>query len=110
MTAVSGCVQPVSDQCLANGLIPDSVYKSVLELAATSEDRARTLTLAVKKSTETDNKCLEMLLKILEKELPYGIKVKLLSKIRNEIAERAITEVEVPRSTPPQSIRIQVKS
>ena len=27
VTAISDSVQPVSDQCLAKGLIPDSVYK-----------------------------------------------------------------------------------
>ena len=43
VTAISDCVQPVSDQCLAKGLIPDSVYKRVLESGGTSEDKARTL-------------------------------------------------------------------
>ena len=104
MIAISDIVQPVSDQCLAKGLIPDSGYKRVLESGGTSEDKARTLILAVKTSTETDNKCLDILLKILEEQLPYGIKGKLLSKIRNEIVERTITEAEVTKCTPPQSI------
>ena len=43
VTAISDTVQPVSDQCLAKGLIPDSVYKKVLESGGTSEDKARTL-------------------------------------------------------------------
>ena len=47
VTAISDIVQPVSDQCLAKGLIPESVYKRVLELGGTSEDKARTLILAV---------------------------------------------------------------
>ena len=40
VTAISDRVQPVSDQCLAKGLIPDSVYKRVLESRGTSEDKA----------------------------------------------------------------------
>ena len=91
VTAISDCVQPVSDQCLAKGLIPDSVYKRVLESGGTSEDKARTLILAVKKSTETDSGCLEILLKILEEQLPYAIKEKLLSEIRKELTEKANT-------------------
>ena len=39
VTAISDCVQPVSDQCLAKGLIPDSVYKRILESGGTSEDK-----------------------------------------------------------------------
>ena len=85
VAAISDCVQPVSDQCLAKGLIPDSVYKRVLESGGTSEDKARTLILAVKKSTETDSRCLEILLHILAEQLPYVIKDKLLSEIREEL-------------------------
>ena len=42
VTAISDSVQSVSDQCLAKGLIPDSIYKSLLELGGTSEDKSRT--------------------------------------------------------------------
>ena len=89
ITAISDIVQPVSDQCLAKGLIPDSVYKRVLESGGTSEHKARTLILAVKTSTETDSRCLEILLNILEEQLPYGIRDNLLSAIRKDITEKA---------------------
>ena len=91
VTAISDIVQPVSDQCLAKGLIPESVYKRVLESGGTSEDKARTLILAVKTSTGTDSRCLEILLNILERELPQVVKVKLLSEIRKEIADKGNT-------------------
>ena len=81
----------MSDQCLAKGLIPDSVYKRVLESGGTSNDKARTLVLALKTTTETDNGCLEILLDILEKQLPYATKKKLLSEIRKELTEKANT-------------------
>ena len=91
VTAISDTVQPVSDQCLAKGLIPESVYKRVLESGGTSEDKARTLILAVKTSTETDSRCFEILLNILERELPFTIREKLISEIRKEQLEKANT-------------------
>ena len=86
---MSDCVQSVSDQCLAKGLIPDAVYKRVLESGATSEDKARTLVLAVKKSTETDERCFELFMNILEQELPYAVRDGLLEKMRREANEKA---------------------
>ena len=94
ITAISDCVQPVSDQCLAKGLIPDSVYKRVLESGGTSEDKARTLILAVKTSTETDGRCLEILLNVLEEQLPHGIR-DILSAIRKKTSEKSNTCREV---------------
>ena len=91
VTAISDCVQPVSDQCLAKGLISDSVYKRVLESGGTNEDKARTLVLAVKSSTETDGECLEIMLDILEKQLPHTTKENLLSEIRLNIPENMNT-------------------
>jgi hypothetical protein len=105
ITAISDIVQPVSDQCLAKGLIPESVYKRVLESGGTSEDKARILILAVKKSTETDSGCLEILLNILERELPLTIKEKLISEIRKEQEEKANTcRAVVPSSQIVQSV------
>ena len=89
VTAVSDCVQSVSDQCLAKGLIPDAVYKRVLESGATSEDKARTLVLAVKKSTETDESCFELFMNALEKELPLAIKNSVVLPMRKAFSEKA---------------------
>ena len=110
--AVSDCVQPVSDQCLAKGLIPDSVYDSVRESGETSKDKARTLILAVKKSTETDRSCLEIFLSALNEELPLAVKDKLLQQIRDEILTQNKGELEAPDHSGPtisrsQSIRSQ---
>ena len=105
VTAVSDSVLSVSDQCLAKGLIHETVYKRVLESGGTSEDKARTLILAVKKSTETDSRCLEILLNILEQELPYAIRENLLSKIRKELTEKANTcRAVVPLSKAVQQV------
>ena len=99
VTAVSDCVQSVSDQCLAKGLIPDAVYKRVLESGATSEDKARTLVLAVKKSTETDKRCFELFMNVLEQELPYAVRDSLLEKMRREANEKASSCTAVVPST-----------
>ena len=60
----------------------------MLESGATSEDKARTLVLAVKKSTETDKRCFELFMNILEQELPYAVRDSLLEKIRREANEK----------------------
>ena len=91
VTAISDNVLSVSDQCLAKGLITESTYKKVLESGGTSEDRARTLTLAVKNSSETDSRCLEILLSILEQELPHASREKLLSETKKKVTEKANT-------------------
>ena len=92
VTAISDIVQPVSDHCLAKGLIPESVYKRVLESGGTSEDKARTLVLAVKTSTETDSRCFEIFLTILSEKLPFLVN-KLLPQIKVDQSE---TELEAP--------------
>ena len=91
VTAISDFVQPVSDQCLAKGLIPDSVYRDILESRERNGNKARTLILAVKNCAETDSRCLEILLNILDQQLPCSAKEKLLSEIRKKLTEKANT-------------------
>lgn len=95
VTAISGCVQSMSDQCLAKGLITEATYSQVLESRDTCMDKARTLIVAVKRSTETDSRCFELLMEILEQQLPYATKGKLLSGMRKELSEKATTGREV---------------
>ena len=102
VTAISDNVQSVSDQCLAKGLITKPVHERVLESGGTSKDRARTLLVAVQNSTETDSMCLEILLSILEQELPHASRVKLLSEIRKEV-----TEMNTCRTVAPSTEAIQ---
>ena len=99
VTAVSGCVQSVSDQCLASGLITPSVYDKILESRDTSKDKARILTQAVSNSTETDERCFEQFMNILEQELPYAVKGSLLEKMRREANEKASSCTAVVPST-----------
>jgi hypothetical protein len=58
--------------------------------------------LAVKTSTETDSRCLEILINTLEETLPYGIRDKLLSQIRKEISEKA----NICREVVPHSVQL----
>jgi hypothetical protein len=93
VTAISDIVQPVSDQCLAKGLIPEPVYKRVLESGGTSEDKARTLILAIKTSTETNSRCFKIFVDILENQQP--ICCNLLSNITKQLDEKPNTCTEV---------------
>ena len=91
VTAISDIVQLVSDQCLAKRLIPESVYRRVLESGGTSEDKARILVLAVKTSTETDSRCFKIFLSILHQQPTCK---ELVSAIREEL-----TETKLPSTT-----------
>ena len=95
VTAVSDSVQPVSDQCLAKGLISGNVHDQILESGGTSKDKARTLILAVKKSTETDSQCFQILLSILKQTLPYMIKNHLLPLIEARFTEKSSAMVPI---------------
>ena len=99
VTAVSGCVQSVSDQCMAKGLIATSVYNKILESGETSKDKARILIQAVSNSTDTDERCFELFMNILEQELPYAVRDGLLEKMRREANEKAGSCTAVVPST-----------
>lgn len=89
VTTVRDCVQCVSDECLARGLISESTYRTVTESGGTSEDKARTLIRAVMSATEIEGTCLHTLLEILDDQLPSIIKGKLVSEIKKELEETA---------------------
>ena len=99
VTAVSGCVQSVSDQCRASGLITPSVYDKILESGDTSKDKARILIQAVSNSTETDEICFELFINILEQKLPYAVRDGLLERMKREANEKASSCTAVVPST-----------
>ena len=90
VTAIGDCVQPVSDQCLAKELIPDSVYEAVLESKVINKDKARYLILAVINSIKTDSSLLEIFLSILDQQ---PICKKLSSDIREQLKVSEKTNV-----------------
>ena len=89
ITAICDCVQSVSDQCLAKGLISQTTHERVLESRGTSKEQARTLVLSVQNSTKTDKGCFEVFLDILNELLPYRVKEKLLSEMRKDLADHS---------------------
>ena len=96
VTAISDDVQRITDQCLSTGLISDSRRRRILEVKG-SEDQARSLIQCVQNSTKTDNRCFEIFLDSLDKELPRLVKEKLLSDMRRDLAERtAIRKAVIP--------------
>ena len=88
VTAVCDDVQCITDQCLSCGIISNSRYRRILETKG-SEDQARALIQCVQTSTKTDNRCFEIFLDCLDKELPHLVKEKLLPDMRRDLAERA---------------------
>ena len=90
VVAVDDCVQSVSDKCLIKGLISETTSKRVLDpRGGTSEERARTLIHSVHTSTKTDRSCFQIFLEVLDEELPYRVREKVLSDMKKELADRA---------------------
>ena len=94
VTAVCDDVQRITDQCLANGLITDSKRRRILERRG-SENQARALIQCIQNSTKSDNRCFDIFLDSLERELPRLVKEKLLSDMRRDLAERAAIRTAV---------------
>lgn len=96
VTAICDCVQSVSDQCLAKGLISETTHRQVLESRGTSKEQARTLVLSVHNSVKTNGSCFEVFLDVIDENLPYMPKEKLLREIRKEYA--SMSKAVVPAS------------
>ena len=114
MTAICDDIQRITDQCLSTGLISDSRRRRILELRG-SEDQARELIQCVHNVTKTDNRCFEIFMDSLDKELPRLVKEKLLLDIRKDLEDRARRrDVVVCKSLPsaqsqPQTIRLMLQ-
>ena len=100
ITAICNDVQRITDQCLSSGLISDPRRRRILELRS-SEDQARELIQCVQNGTKTDNRCFEIFMDNLDKELPHFVKEKLLSDIRKELEDRARSNVVVCKALSP---------
>lgn len=110
VNATSDCVQAISDQCLAKGLIAESTYRKVLESGGTSDDKARILIMGVQKSTKIDSACFDILLEILDEQLPPAIKQKLILEMRKEREERVSSSLPlVPAATRAHSQQSQAE-
>jgi hypothetical protein len=92
VTAICDDIQRITDQCLASGLISGSGHRRILGLRGSNEDQARALIQCVQNSTKTDNRCFEIFLDCLDKELPRLIKEKLLPDIRKYLAKEDLEE------------------
>ena len=92
VNATSDCVQVISDLCLAKGLISGSTYRKVLESGGISGEKARLeplrLNLGVQKSTKRGGGCFDILLEILDEQLPPASKQKLLLEMRRRIGTK----------------------
>ena len=84
--AICLCIQPVSDRCLAQGLISDSTRSHILELSiVTNEDKTRKLLEDVKKLIKINSVSFDIFLRILKEELPESGRAELLTAMRAEL-------------------------
>jgi hypothetical protein len=98
ITAVSACVQSVSDHCLAKGLIEGTTRRKVLESVGTENEKARILILAVSDNVSINPECFNAFMIVLENVLPSAIKGLLLKEMK-----AAVTS-EIEHLSPPKLI------
>ena len=90
VTAICDCVQSVAEKCHSRGIVPDSVYTSVITTGGqTNKDKARVLVEAVKNSVgvDTTGSCFQLFLNVLDEELPYAVKGSLLVPLKEEVSK-----------------------
>ena len=89
-TAIYDCLQSVAEKCHSRGIVPDSVYTSVITTGGqTNKDKARVLLEAVKNSVavDTTGSCFQLFLNVLDEELPFAIKDSLLLRLKDEVSK-----------------------
>ena len=98
VTAIGDCIHPMSDQCLAKGLLSDSTYRKILQSTGTNDDKARILLSSILSITEGDHTdsstCFELFLSALNESLPPGSK-SILSAMKKELNEISCKYKEV---------------
>ena len=96
---LSGFVANVSDECLSEGLITESVNKMLLESISSSEDKVRKLLQAVRSSISVDRRCYKIFVSILNTTVPPAIRDKLVSEINIKYKEllKSGTDPEYPK-------------
>ena len=97
ISAISTCLQEVSDQCSAKGLISESKQKRLHEATnMCSEDKVRMLLQSIKDNTAIDERCFEIFLATLSNEMPHAISRSLISSIKEEYQQLVLTTSAAP--------------
>lgn len=68
VTAISGCIVTVTDQCYREFLISGSEQQLIMELLG-SKDKARRLLMYVRRTIETDQRCFNLFQSVLKRTL-----------------------------------------
>ena len=86
VNALRASVDNASDECLARGIIPESLHRKLLECTS-GEDKVRKLLQCIRSSITVDNRCYRIFLSILKSTVPSAITEKLLSAIKEKYKE-----------------------
>ena len=88
VTALSECILRVANHCLAEELITEDRYESMLEHYTNDATKARHLLQAVKSAIKNNNDCFDIFLdKVLKNTLPYRVADKLLTEMKEQYTE-----------------------
>lgn len=88
VTALCDCVNDVSDHCLAKGLITEDTNAEMLVPAISSRNKARILLKAIRGVVEINSDCFDTFTDILEEVLPFGVRRKLITSLRDGCKSR----------------------
>ena len=70
VVAICDCIHPVTDACMADGLIAAETRSDIQNSTVTNEDKTRKLLKAVKNCIEIDSISFDIFLRILNGKLP----------------------------------------
>ena len=85
VSAISGSIATLYDQCLSKGLICGEIYRRLLETTVYGEqDKARILLIEVMKSIQNDDRCFGIFLTALNETLPTAVSSMLVTEIVEE--------------------------
>ena len=85
VSAMSSSIATVCDQCLAKGLISYETYRRLHETTSKSkEDKAKDLLEEIDETIENDDRCFDLFLTTLNRNLPTAIGSKLVAEIIKE--------------------------
>ena len=97
ISAVSACVQSVSDHCFSGSLIEETTYRKIMESVGTDTEKARILILAVRDSVVRNPTCFSIFMNTLEKVLP-GVDDSLMKAMKLRVTHGSVESTEAPSS------------
>ena len=97
ISAMSTSIETVCDECLAKGLIRGETYRKLHETTSNSKkDKAKILLQEMKETIENDDRCFDLFLTTLNRNLPTPIGSKVVAEITKESENYTLAPADSP--------------